>query len=151
QRAVLIARVNSGRTMAVKLQILQPRCVGRFNDVLSFGPSTGGLIASPSIQNEGLPRRKPMLGIRRREVITLLGGAATTLPLVVRAQPRALPTVGVLGNGSREAIEFPTSAFLLGLGDAGYLVGRDVAIEYRWGDGQQNLLRVMAADLVQRR
>jgi putative ABC transport system substrate-binding protein len=92
-----------------------------------------------------------MLGIRRREAITLLGGAATTWPLVARAQPRALPTVGVLGNGSREAIEFPTSAFLQGLGDAGYLVGRDVSLEYRWGDGQQNLLRAMAADLVQRR
>jgi putative ABC transport system substrate-binding protein len=91
-----------------------------------------------------------MLGIRRREVITLLGGAAAW-PLVARAQQRALPMVGVLGNGSREAIEFPSSAFLQGLDDAGYLVGRDVAIEYRWGDGQQNLLRAMAADLVQRR
>ena len=92
-----------------------------------------------------------MLGIRRREVITLFAGAAATWPLVVRAQQRALPMVGVLGSGSREAIEFPTSAFLQGLGDTGYVVGRDVAIEYRWGDGQQNLLRAMAADLVQRR
>jgi putative ABC transport system substrate-binding protein len=91
-----------------------------------------------------------MLGIRRREVITLFGGAAAAWRLVARAQQRALPIVGVLGSGSREAIEFPSSAFLQGLGDAGYLVGRDVAIEYRWGDGQ-NLLRAMAADLVQRR
>jgi len=92
-----------------------------------------------------------MLGIRRREVITLFAGAAATWPLVVRAQQRALPMVGVLGSGSREAIEFPTSAFLQGLGETGYVVGRDVAIEDRWGDGQQNLLRAMAADLVQRR
>jgi putative ABC transport system substrate-binding protein len=118
--------------MAVKLQIRQPDSVS-------------------SIQNEGLPRRKPMLGIRRREVVTLLAGAAAAWPLGVRAQQRALPILGVLGSGSREAIEFPTSAFLQGLGDTGYVVGRDVAIEYRWGDGQQNLLRAMAADLVQRR
>src|SRR5262249_37998659 len=120
------------RTMAVKLQIRQPDSVS-------------------SIQKLSLPRSKPMLGIRRREVVTLLAGAAAAWPLVVRAQQRGLPSVGVLGNGSREAIEFPSSAFLQGLGDAGYVVGRDVAIEYRWGDGQQNLLPAMAADLVQRR
>ena len=92
-----------------------------------------------------------MLGIRRREVSTLFAGAAAPWPLVVRAQQRALPMVGVLGSGSREAIEFPTSAFLQGFGDTGYVVGRDLAIEYGWGEGQQNLLRAMAADLVQRR
>jgi hypothetical protein len=69
-----------------------------------------------------------MLGTRRREVITLLAGAAATWPLGARAQQRTLPMVGVLGSGSREAIEFPSSAFLQGLGDAGYVVGRDVAM-----------------------
>jgi putative ABC transport system substrate-binding protein len=91
-----------------------------------------------------------MLGITRREVMALLGGRAAW-PQVARAQQRALPMVGVLGSGPREAIEFPTYAFLQGLVDTGYVVGREVTIEYRWGDGQQNLLRAMAADLVQRR
>jgi putative tryptophan/tyrosine transport system substrate-binding protein len=102
------------------------------------------------IARSDCPRRDEMV-IVRREFLIGVGSVAAGGPLTGAAQPSALPMVGVLGSGSREAIEFPTSAFLYGLRDAGYVVSRNVAIEYRWGNGQYNPLRAMAADLVQRR
>jgi putative ABC transport system substrate-binding protein len=91
-----------------------------------------------------------MLGIRRREFIAALGGAAAW-PLAARAQQPGLPVVGVLGGGTRDASETALSAFIQGLNGTGYVDGRNMAIEYRWANGQYDRLGAMTADLVQRR
>jgi putative tryptophan/tyrosine transport system substrate-binding protein len=85
--------------------------------------------------------------LRRRELITLIGGAATW-PLAARAQQGAVPVVGFLSSLSRS--EPLASAFRRGLADAGHVEGRNVAIEYRWIEDRYDALPGMAADLVQR-
>ena len=87
--------------------------------------------------------------MRRREFITLLGGAATW-PLAVRAQQRAIPVVGFLNSASPGPYP-PVSAFLRGLNEMGFVEGRDVAIEYRWAEGHYERLPALIADLVQRK
>jgi putative ABC transport system substrate-binding protein len=92
-----------------------------------------------------------MVGIRRREFITLLGGAPAMWPLAVKAQQRALPVVGFLYPGPPEPTSHLVAAFRKGLGQTGFVEGRDVAIEYRWADLEFNRLRESAADLVRSR
>jgi putative ABC transport system substrate-binding protein len=87
--------------------------------------------------------------IGRREFIILLGGAATW-PLAAQAQQQTVPVVGVLDGGSAEKNEEYLAPFLQGLSEAGYLVGQNVAIEYRWAEGRYDHLPGLAADLVRR-
>jgi len=92
-----------------------------------------------------------MVGIGRREFITLLGGAPVAWPLAAKAQQRAMPVVGYLYAGSPEPTSHLVAAFRKGLGQTGFVEGRDVAIEYRWADLEFNRLRESAADLVRSR
>jgi putative ABC transport system substrate-binding protein len=88
--------------------------------------------------------------MERRALITLLGSAALTWPFVARAQQTALPVIGYLSSGAPGAVRDRTSVFLKGLAESGYVEGRNVAIEYRWAEGQYDRLPALAADLVRR-
>src|SRR6516165_8893775 len=88
--------------------------------------------------------------MRRRELITLLGGAATW-PLVARAQQAAIPVVGFMSGRSPEDSARIASAFRQGLADAGFIEGQTVNIEYRWANGDSDKLPALAADLVNRK
>jgi hypothetical protein len=89
-----------------------------------------------------------MVGIRRREFITLLGGAAVSWPLSARAQQPAMPVVGYLGNVSPDATAYLVAAFRKGLSETGHVEGQNVAIEFRWTHNDDNRLPELAADLV---
>ena len=86
--------------------------------------------------------------MRRREFITLLGGAAAW-PLIARAQQRAMPTIGVLGTASALAWSKWTDAFVQRLRALGWIEGRTVTIEYRWAEGRNERFAEIAAEFVQ--
>src|SRR5262245_31500824 len=89
--------------------------------------------------------------MRRREFITLLGASAAAWPLPTRAQQRPMPVIGYLSGRSREADAPMLAAFRKGLAETGYVENRNVEIDFRFADGEQNRLPALAADLVRRK
>jgi putative ABC transport system substrate-binding protein len=88
--------------------------------------------------------------VKRREFIALIGGAAVVLPLPVGAQPSAMPVIGYLHFAKPEYTP-NVAEFLQGLGERGFVEGRNVALEYRWAEGQYDRLPALAAELVARK
>jgi ABC-type uncharacterized transport system substrate-binding protein len=89
--------------------------------------------------------------VRRREFITLIGGAAVAWPLAARAQQQQLPVIGILSSRSRATDALLLAVIRQGLNDTGFVEGRNVSIEYRWAEGNYNRLAALAADLVGRK
>ena len=89
--------------------------------------------------------------MRRRDFITLLGGAATAWPIAARAQQMGVPVIGLLSSLESTDSNIVKSAFHEGLSGLGFVEGRNVAIEYRWAEGDYRRLPALAVELVQRK
>ena len=88
--------------------------------------------------------------MRRRDFITLVGGGVAAWPLTVRAQQPATPVIGLLSSRSPAVDTLPIAVIRQGLNELGLVEGQNVALDYRWADGQYDRLAALAADLVRR-
>ena len=86
--------------------------------------------------------------MKRREFITLLGGAAAAWPLAARAQQPKAATIGLLGTGSAAAQSQWTAAFVQRMRELGWVEGRNLTVEYRWAEGSTERLNALASELV---
>jgi putative ABC transport system substrate-binding protein len=89
--------------------------------------------------------------MRRRDFVTLLGGSAIAWPLAVQAQQAAMPVIGYLGIRSAESDASRLTGLRRGLNETGYVEGRNLTIEYRWGGNQPDRLAALVAELIQMR
>src|SRR5947199_4005301 len=88
--------------------------------------------------------------MRRRELLSLLGAASVARPLVASAQQQSFPVIGFLHSGSPGPFANLVAAFRDGLREAGYAEGQNVLLDFRWAEGQYDLVPELAADLVRR-
>jgi putative ABC transport system substrate-binding protein len=88
--------------------------------------------------------------MRRRDFINVVGGTAAAWPLKARAQQAKTPVVGLLGNTTSDEYAYLIEAFRKGLSEGGYVEGQNLAIEYRWAEGQSGRLPALAAELARR-
>src|SRR5262245_31557660 len=89
--------------------------------------------------------------MRRRQFMALFGGAAAAWPLAARAQRPTMPVIGSLFGATAAEWAAPMGGFRRGLGEMGFVEGRNIAIEYRWAEGQYVQMPAMAADLIGRK